>query len=561
MSDSIIGGESAVSQTEIHKKYKKYIIPAKKKTFNQICFPKAYELQIPQEFLSNFINPRTQYKGILIYHKIGAGKTCTAIRIAEEWKHERKIIALLPAALKSNFKKEIISQCTTDTYISNKDRKLLATLHPTDQKYIDIENEAYKKVEKHYTILSYNKFIELYKNKEISLKNTLLIVDEIQNMVSEDGTYYNILYDAISNAPSSLRIVLMSATPMFDKPMEIALTMNLLRLPESLPVGNDFIKKYIKTYPSGKTEVQNMDDFKNKIRGFISYYRGAPDYVFPDLKIKYVRCVMSRFQYDAYKLVKSQEHATHKSITTTGISSLPSTFYLGTRYISNVVFPNGKINDKGFKSFVNIKKNIGKYSCKFEQIIRKLNKSGKSFIYSGFKEYGGLKALIHVLEEFGYKNYKEHGEGRKRFAIWSSDQNDDYKNEVRSIFNMKQNLDGSRLKIILGSPSIKEGVSFTAVKYVHILEPYWNNQRMLQIIGRASRFCSHKDLPEDERTTKVCIYLAVHPNEKETIDEFIYNLSKQKTKIINEFEKAIREAAVDCTLFRNANGKDISCDL
>ena len=60
------------------------------------------------------------------------------------------------------------------------------------------------------------------------------------------------MYQAIKEAPSSLRIVLLSATPMFDKPIEIALTMNLLKLPVEIPKGNKFFKKFIRIKKKGK---------------------------------------------------------------------------------------------------------------------------------------------------------------------------------------------------------------------------------------------------------------------------------------------------------------------
>ena len=54
----------------------------------EICFPKKYTLQLPQKFVAEFINPKTPYKGLLLFHKIGAGKTCGAINIAEKWKNK-----------------------------------------------------------------------------------------------------------------------------------------------------------------------------------------------------------------------------------------------------------------------------------------------------------------------------------------------------------------------------------------------------------------------------------------------------------------------------------------
>jgi hypothetical protein len=54
--------------TKIEKIYDDYKIPKKKRSFEEICFPKKYELQIPQIFMSKFINPDTPYKGILLMY-------------------------------------------------------------------------------------------------------------------------------------------------------------------------------------------------------------------------------------------------------------------------------------------------------------------------------------------------------------------------------------------------------------------------------------------------------------------------------------------------------------
>ena len=550
----------------INKIYKKYKIPKKKKKFNEICMPKKFELQLPQKFLAEFLNPSTPYKGVLVYHRIGAGKTCTAVRIGEGFKKYRNIIVVLPASLKGNFRTELRSQCAGNEYITEAERTLLKKLHPSDSKYKEIIKRTDERIDKYYTIYSYNKFIEHIQNNQIKLKNSLLIIDEIQNMVSEEGTYYTELYKLITKAPDDLRIVLLSATPMFDKPNELGLTINLLRPSNPFPVGNDFDKKFIKSTLKSdgeyKVTTKNMHIFKNIIKGYISFFRGAPAYVFPEMKIKYVRCEMSDFQYASYKaILRNEENIDVKKIKkkvnkNLNVSELPNNFFIGTRYVSNIVFPNKKVGDDGLESFTKLKilNGLEKYSTKFHNMINRINRtSGKIFIYSSFKEFAGLKSFIKVLEAYGYKDYAQFGEGTKRFAIWSGDENMNYKEEIKSVFNMEKNLNGSKLKIILGSSSIKEGVSFKGVRQVHIIDPYWNLPRLEQVIGRASRFCSHKDLPKDKRTVKVYIYLSVCEKEKETIDQYIYRLSLRKNKLVNEFEKAIKETAIDCDLNFNAN--------
>lgn len=568
---------------KINTKYKKYNVPKKGRTFNQICFPKEYQLQLPQQFLGKYISPDSPYKGVLVFHEIGSGKTCTAVNIGEQWKHTRKIVVVTPASLKGNFRNELRSPCAGNAYLKSSERRKLEVLHPSSDEYKNIIRESDKRIDEYYNIYSYNKFVELALDNNLSLHNSILIIDEVQNMVSEFGIFYDTLYRAIHEAPISLRIVLLSATPMFDKPIEIALTMNLLRIPFEFPTGREFDKTFIKTIKkrNGKIayEAQNMDIFKERIRGYVSYFRGAPPYAFPESSVKYVKCKMSNFQYRSYLTVQSSENKDKKMkkikekrklFEEGDILNLPNSFFIGTRMISNVAFPNKNINEDGYDSFTGSclsLKNLERYSPKFYKVIKKINRcTGTVFVYSNFKEYGGLRSFIRVLEGHGYKSYINNGEGRRRYAIWSGDEKNDVKEEIKAVFNQSLNSDGNRLKVMLGSPSSKEGISFYNVQQVHILEPYWNYSRMKQIIGRAVRYCSHKIMPEDKRSVGVYIYLAVHPQEKETIDQYIMNLALRKNKLIDEFEVALKETAVDCTLFKNANvykkegEEDIVCD-
>lgn len=556
--------------SRINKKYNKYKIPKKKKTFRQICFPKEYQLQLPQVFLSKYINPNTPYKGVLVFHKIGAGKTCTAVSIGEQWKHVRKIMVVVPASLIGNFRNELRSPCAGSAYLTKSERKQLSKLHPSSSKYKEIIKRSDKKINKYYRIYSYNKFVDLAETGDLNLNNTVLIVDEVQNMVSEGGKYYETLYDAIHSAPSSLRIVLLSATPMFDKPIEIALTMNLLKIPMEFPTGIEFDRMFIKSYYNRRTDkvyqsAKNLDIFKERIKGYVSYFRGAPPYVFPESSIRYVKCEMSDFQYRSYLTVLESEAIKmgikptrrKKAFQEGEITDLPNNFFIGTRIISNIAFPNKNINEDGLESLEGSclgLHRLHKYSIKFYKILMHIKRSsGPVFVYSGFKEFGGLKSFAKVLEYHGFSNYKRYGEGRKRFAVWSSDEKMSLREEIKDVFNQKSNQNGSKLKILLISPSGKEGLSLLRVRQVHILEPYWNQARLQQIIGRALRYCSHKDLPEEKRSVKVYIYLAVHPSEDETVDQYIAKMAMRKNKLIMEFEKAMKEAAIDCSLFKNAN--------
>jgi superfamily II DNA or RNA helicase len=538
--------------------YKQYKIKPKRQTLKEICYPIKFTYQKPQLFVAQYINPITPYKSLLVYHKIGAGKTCAGVNICEQWKNKKNIVVVVPASLVGNFYKELRSECAGEEYITNKERKRLTEINPDNAEYIKILAAVKKRIDKYYTILSYHKFVNLANDKKINLKNSLILIDEVQNIVSEGGTFYTTFMKAIYSAPKDLRIVLLSATPIFDRPMELGLTLNLLRPHIEFPTGSEFNDMFIKVKKSttGKItyELKNINKLKNMLSSYISYYRGAPDHVFPKKNLKLVKCKMSRFQYEAYRTV--MEQSGFGRFNDSDILDLPNNFLIGPRIISNIAFPNKGINEEGFDSFKGKAldlENLKTYSVKFHKIMRKIKScKGTVFVYSNFKEYGGIKSFIKVLEHYKYKNFKNHGKGKLRYAIWSGDESSESKELIKDFFNKKENVDGSMLKVLLGSPSIKEGVSLLRVKQVHIMEPYWNMSRLEQVIGRAIRFCSHKDVPSDEREVKVYIYIAAGlKNSEVTVDKHIMQLAFKKKELTDLFEDVMKDIAVDKYLFQN----------
>ena len=540
----------------ITEKYKKYKIKSTKETIDDFCVPKQFKLQPQQAFLADYFSSKDAPPGMLIYHQIGAGKTCATISVAEKFKNKLKIMVVVPATLIGNFMDELRSPCPGYDYITHNEIKKLSKLKINDPEYNLIIKKTEERIKKFYTIYSYHKFVDLAQNNKIKLKDTLLIIDEVQNMVSLTGTFYRTLKKLIDDSDNSLRILILSATPMFDRPNEIGLTLNLLKPKVEFPIGNEFTQEFLSSDGINYKTI-NMKKFINLSKGLVSYYRGAPPYTYPEQIFKVVKCQMSDFQFKSYlSALSSDGNYIKGAFKNVDILNLPPNFFLGPRMVSNISFPNKCIGDLGFAGFKKehlMLQNVNKYSIKFVKIFKKIKKSeGPTFVYSNFKEYGGLRSFIKFIEYHGFKNYKTYGEGLNRYSVWSGDEPHRMKEEIKQIFNQKENKDGSKIKIMLGSPSVKEGVSFKRVRQVHILEPYWNMSRILQIIGRANRFCSHSDLPKAERNVEVYLYLATR-NGEETIDQYIWSLAKEKDKIIQSFETALKEVAIDCELFYNRN--------
>ena len=75
----------------------------------------AFELLYHQDLIRQYLNVETPYRGLLLYHGLGSGKTCTAIAVAEGLKHSKRVFLLIPASLETNFYSEI-RKCGDSTY-------------------------------------------------------------------------------------------------------------------------------------------------------------------------------------------------------------------------------------------------------------------------------------------------------------------------------------------------------------------------------------------------------------------------------------------------------------
>ena len=56
-----------------------------------------------QKLVRDYLQKDSPYRGILLYHGLGVGKTCASIAIAEGFRGDRKIAVILNKSLKQNF--------------------------------------------------------------------------------------------------------------------------------------------------------------------------------------------------------------------------------------------------------------------------------------------------------------------------------------------------------------------------------------------------------------------------------------------------------------------------
>lgn len=469
-------------------------------------------------------------------------------------------------------------------------------------------------------------------------KGGILIIDEIQRLVSAGGILYKKLYTAIKYYfHPELRIILMSATPVYDNPYELALTMNLLQPRIPFPtkkedfykffMGEDTDEGCVKSKDAWVKEnscIINHEMLRYLCSGYVSYFKGGNPIVYPYKRIITMEHIMKRGQLDEYIKALRSDIKNDKNFEKKGIINDEILFgdinsvnddsisgiYVNTQQYSNIAFPTTetlnisketseirKNRIESFKDELKRKKLSGPeqvieyinekgYSTKLAKIIElSIRSTGPVFIFSNWLQYG-VQALSVILEACGYVKFPLQGE--KRYFIWSSETKslrnaDEIINSARSTFNSPENADGSLLKIILGTRSVMEGVSFKNVKEVHITDPWWNEARIQQILARAVRFCSHSFLPPEQRYVDIYRHYSslpieytpdgeMIPNEsvmemleseglKEGFKDFeIYGVDKKmsfvasKKELINsEFEQILKEVSIDCELNKNGN--------
>lgn len=199
-------------------------------------------------------------------------------------------------------------------------------------------------------------------------------------------------------------------------------------------------------------------------------------------------------------------------------------------------------------------------------IFNILKSPGSVLVYSNYVEMEGLQIFKIFLQFFGYVAFDENTKKDKskngfRYMEFHGSIDTKLRETNKQIFNSKENMKGYIMKIIMISPAGAEGISLSNCRQVHIMEPYWNEVRIEQVVGRAIRQCQHKDLPMKDRHVDVFRYKMIRENKKETTDEMMEKISRRKNNLLISFIEAIKEVAIDCELFKahNMMGSKYKC--
>jgi len=247
-----------------------------------------------QSFVQNFLTPESPYKGLFLYHSVGSGKTCTAIASATKSFDENNytILWVTRHTLKEDIWKnmfEKICNMRIREYI-----KLGKTLPKTRAERMALLGKNWLQP------ISYKQFTNLIKGKnkfhqqmvarngkEDPFRKTLIIIDEIHKVYSDTLSRLEkpdpkVLQDMVQKSyttsnKDSLKLLLMSATPITEDPMSSVKLLNLLlegddRFPEDF---EEFKSLYCNE--NGLFSDMGSLQFMDKVSGLISYIDRSND--------------------------------------------------------------------------------------------------------------------------------------------------------------------------------------------------------------------------------------------------------------------------------------------
>jgi len=236
-------------------------------------------------------------------------------------------------------------------------------------------------------------------------------------------------------------------------------------------------------------------------------------------------------------------------------------------YKPNVLEKYGKIFTR---------EHIGKYSNKISKICDcVMNSNGIVLVYSQYID-GGVVPIALALEELGFARYCSDPNGKSllktpnepldaltlkpksqvtenfkqaRYVMITGDTAFSPNNtaDIKYITN-SDNKNGELVKVVLISKAASEGLDFKNIRQVHILEPWYNMNRIEQIIGRGVRNLSHCMLPFEERNVEIYLHSTLPSNGEEPADLYVYRLAEKKAIQIGRVTRLLKEVATDCIL-------------
>jgi superfamily II DNA or RNA helicase len=422
----------------------------------------SYEQTYPnQNFILSMLHPQTPYRGMLLTFQLGNGKTYLAAALSHLYNKNGLGVIFLAHNVSTieNFKKEY-----KGFVIGNR----------VDNTHEDIQ------------FMGITKFL----SSEINIRNKLIIIDEAHN-IRESASRYRRLQSLLESEPT-IKILIITATPMIDKINEISSLRNLIE--KNAPVAySESIYTNIKTkYVGDKFEIG-------------THYKS----------------VMKGLQLKTYQ---DLVHNSYKDI------------YTKIRQASLTAGP--------YCSDIPLDEQSSKIAALIDSLV-----PGELTVAFSFFVTRGLHFIRDVLVHRGWKEWIENDtsdDDAPRFALLDGKTSIERTFNIITDFNDIDNMDGSIIQLLIGSSVMNESISLKNVRHVHILTPFWNYGQIRQAIGRTIRMRSHSNLIGEKIVVKIYLHVSVIEENGmySGIDLDMYETAYKKDISINDQLKFMVEESI-----------------
>lgn len=456
--------------------------------------PDSKKVNPHQRIVAEFMRD-SKRKGLVVVHKVGSGKTLTGLVSAQcllSLNDKLEVVVLTPKSVVEQFNNELNNLNLPSTISSR------INVYP------------------HAT------WLRRFEEGVESAENKVIIVDEAhkfkgankvnKNTGKETSKYARLLSEA---AKKSFKIILLTATPLENKIEE---TINYVSIVNGRNVRDEY--KKLKKRFNPKTKI--LGDYSDYLQCNFSVYDQIQKEHFPRRIEHFVKLKMTKEYNDKYLLAEA--NASDPSI---------DTLFYNKKTKKN---PDLMKFHNGIRRAVN---NMSITSPKITWTVDKVKEivknKGKLVIYSTWLKFG-----IDLISE----KLKKHGID---YAIVSGAASKEERMKIVKKYNE------DKLRVMMITSAGAEGLDLKETSAVVILEPFWHQSRIEQVIGRGVRYKSHANLPEDKRYVDI-YHLILEKNEghynelsgmKPSADTLLHEMSKSKMNYIEQLMDQIKATSIE----------------
>ena len=249
-----------------------------------------------QRFVSHYFGPHIPLKGMLLYQSVGTGKTCTAIATATKQFEPAgyTILWVTRTTLRNDIWKNMFEQICNEQIREKVEAGMSIP---------DAQQQRMRMLSKAWSIrpMSYKQFSNLVSKKNVFYKalvkkngeadplhKTLLIIDEAHKLFGgndlssierpdTDALHAALMNSYLVSGENSVKLMLMTATPITQDPLELVKLLNLCKLPDKQIADNMDVFSATYLDERGFFTETGKAMFLDQIAGHISYLNREGD--------------------------------------------------------------------------------------------------------------------------------------------------------------------------------------------------------------------------------------------------------------------------------------------